>query len=132
MSGELAHDMHVVVGEAEGWRLRRPAEPRPTGRDNERLRVHAHIITGRDAAMNTCEARGPDQRNYECAIDRHFTGKGSCGALVRAQFTESFRSEKRYGRRMPDDALCHDGSHEIRRRDEGARLEGRRPAQGSG
>ena len=46
---KLAHDMHVV-GEAEGRRFRRTAEPRPTGWGeptgwgDECLRVHAHII----------------------------------------------------------------------------------------
>ena len=43
---KLAHDVHVVVGEAEGWRLRRTAEPRPTGRGDKRLHVHANNYTG--------------------------------------------------------------------------------------
>ena len=43
---KLAHDCHVVVREAEGWRLRRTAEPRPTGRGDKRLHVHANNYTG--------------------------------------------------------------------------------------
>jgi len=44
VSGELAHDVHVVVGETKGGRFRRTAEPRPTGRGDKRLRVHTDII----------------------------------------------------------------------------------------
>ena len=42
--GELTHDVHVVVGEAEGGRFRRTAEPRPAGRGDKRLHVHNAII----------------------------------------------------------------------------------------
>ena len=41
---KLTHDVHVVVGETKGGRFRRTAEPRPTGRCDKRLRVHADII----------------------------------------------------------------------------------------
>ena len=44
MPRKLAHDVHVVIGETEGGRFRRTAEPRPTGQGDKRLRVHAHII----------------------------------------------------------------------------------------
>jgi hypothetical protein len=43
---KLTHDVHVVVGEAEGWRFRRTAEPRPTGRGDKHLRVHTYNYTG--------------------------------------------------------------------------------------
>ena len=46
MAGELAHDVHDVVSEPEGRRFRRTAEPRPTCRGNERLRVHAYNYIG--------------------------------------------------------------------------------------
>jgi len=44
VSGELAHYLYVVVSETKGGRFRRTAEPRPTGRCDKRLSVHAHII----------------------------------------------------------------------------------------
>ena len=44
MPRQLPHDFHVVIGEAEGRRLRRTAEPRPAGRCDKRLQVHGAII----------------------------------------------------------------------------------------
>jgi len=43
---KLTHDVHVVVSETEGGRFRRTAEPRPTGRGDKRLRVHADNYIG--------------------------------------------------------------------------------------
>jgi hypothetical protein len=64
---KLTHDVHVVVGEAEGWRFRRTAEPRPTGRSDKRLRLHADIIYERTEApgWQCLGESGPDERPYE-------------------------------------------------------------------
>ena len=45
---KLAHNVHVVISETEGRRLRRTAEPRPAGRGDMRLRVHAYNYIGAD------------------------------------------------------------------------------------
>ena len=44
MAGELANDLHVVVGEAEGRRLRRTAEPRQSGRGRNDYGLHPQSI----------------------------------------------------------------------------------------
>src|SRR5208283_4793203 len=54
VSGELADDFHIVVGEAKGGRFRRTTEPRPAGRGNERLRVHAYNYTGAYRNARSC------------------------------------------------------------------------------
>jgi len=43
-SCELAHDLHVIIGKAEGWRFRRTAEPWPACLPLNSGDIHAAII----------------------------------------------------------------------------------------
>ena len=52
MACKVTHDRHVVVGEAEGRRFRRTAEPRPADRrGNGMHHIHVHSITGAQEAI---------------------------------------------------------------------------------
>lgn len=42
------------------------------------------------------------------------TRKQSCDALIAPMLREHFSTERRYGRRLPDAAVCHHGPHQIR------------------
>ena len=81
---KLPYDFHVVVGEAEGRRLRRTAEPRPAGRCDKRLHVHVVIITAGPAPRRSVGMRWGNRQcvqGGQCCFRRArpmvaFTGAG--------------------------------------------------------
>ncbi len=58
MPSELADNLSVIIGEAEGGRFRRTAEPWPTGRGDKRLRVHAYNYIGADRSARPAVSWG--------------------------------------------------------------------------
>ena len=79
MPRELAHDLHVVIGQAEGRRFRRTAEPRQARLRCDDGGIHTEIIplprSGQPLAMRTM-GRATDAAGRSCRHGSHHTSNG--------------------------------------------------------
>jgi hypothetical protein len=80
VSGELAHDVHVVVGETEGWRFRRTAEPRQASARPCRHYIAAHKGAVREGATHGESGRRTNDSSVRAlAVKSRAFGAPRCG-----------------------------------------------------